>query len=67
MVTCYNCGSENVSCEKEYFSTGGDMEQVEWIHLCIHCGSRQSKIQQGCYGYDNHYNCPFPGCRNVYP
>jgi hypothetical protein len=57
---CRSCGSDQVSCTSEYYTTGGDMEHVEFKHHCGKCGHGESEIQQGCYGYDNTYNCSLP-------
>lgn len=66
MINCSKCGSLNVSCNSEYFTTGGDMESVEWKHTCADCGEEKSETQTSCYGQDNHYCCPFPGCEKTY-
>jgi hypothetical protein len=38
VVVCSKCKSTNMVCTPKYFSTGGDMEQVEWKHECKSCG-----------------------------
>ncbi len=64
---CSKCNSANVICKAEYCTLGGDMEHVEWRHACRNCGHiDNSEIQQSCYGYNNYYSCPFPGCINAY-
>lgn len=68
VMRCIKCGSTEFDpcCHYEYFTTGGDMEHVEWQHVCAECGAVNSSIQQACYGYDNEYSCPFPGCSNTF-
>ncbi len=56
-AVCNKCGSDAVGCSYEYYTTGGDMEHVEFKHACGACGYVESKIQQGCYGYDNSCQC----------
>lgn len=67
-MQCSKCGSSifHRDCSYEYYTTGGDMEHVEWKHTCKNCGHIESAIQQSCYGYDNDYACPFPNCENKY-
>ena len=56
-AVCNACGSHQVDCSFQYFTTGGDLEHVEFFHRCRDCQAVESAIQQGCYGYDNHYDC----------
>ena len=57
---CVACGSNDVECRAEYYTTGGDMEHVEFTHRCRACGHSENAFQQGCFGYDNTYHCPLP-------
>src|SRR5581483_10785402 len=54
---CNRCGSSTVTCRSEYFTTGGDVEHVEFLHHCDDCQYEESAIHQGSYGYDNDYQC----------
>lgn len=58
---CSACGSSAVICSDEYYTTGGDMEHVQWSHTCQQCGHVDTEFTQGCYGYDNEYWCPMCG------
>ncbi len=64
---CHRCGANTITCHRTYYTTGGDMEHVEWKHTCGSCEAVAREIQQGCYGYDNTYQCPFPFCTESYP
>ena len=67
-IICSECGSSEFSgaCEHEYYTAGSDMEHVEWKHVCLKCGYVESVIRQACYGYSNHYACPFPNCTRTF-
>src|SRR5215208_5975365 len=58
--TCNSCGSDSVTCNGEYYTTGGDLEHVEFTHSCQSCGHIESTIHQGTYGYDHEYMCSLP-------
>ncbi len=60
-LRCATCGSRQIECDARYYTTGGDMEHVEWRHACRQCGHVDTAISQGCYGYDNEYYCPMCG------
>jgi hypothetical protein len=57
---CRRCGSNKVGCEGKYYSTGGDMEHVEFVHTCSECRHVESDTQMACYGFDNSFWCPLP-------
>jgi hypothetical protein len=54
---CGRCGSEDVACKYEYYTNGADLEHVTFTHVCQRCNYVEESCQQGCYGYDNSYEC----------
>ena len=57
-AVCNKCGSINVNCTGEYYTTGGDMEYGFFTHICMDCGHIQKETQSGCYGFDHEFICP---------